>query len=317
MKLNQLIALLLLVTCLVTATLGIQRQVNSEGFALKSLESSTPRLELLTLEGPITGSSRGGGALAIRDRLQEIAQEDQVKGVLLVINSPGGTVAASKELYDAVIRLRQTKPVVVSMLDQATSGGYYVASGATKIYASPGTLTGSIGVILSSINVKTLFDRLGLEAQTYKTGAFKDILSPFRATSEPEKALVQALLQDTYLGFVSDVTKGRKMEFEVVRKLADGRIYTGKQAKDNKLVDALGGYNEALVDLRQLVRKQFNLPSTEPLPIRTFSPSLNQILADLFRADSFASLQGWFGLPVFNLPNETAPPLLLLPNWLS
>lgn len=319
MKLNQLIALLLLVTCLVTATLGIQRQTRSGDFALKNLENASPRLELLTLEGAISGSGRATGALVLRDRLQEIAKEDQIKGVLLVINSPGGTVAASKELYDAVMRLRQTKPVVVSMLDQATSGGYYVASAATKIYANPGTLTGSIGVILSNINVKELFNRLGVEAQTYKAGAFKDILSPFRTTSESEKALVQALLQDTYLGFVSDVTKGRKLDFEEVRKLADGRIYTGKQAKDNKLVDALGGYHEALEDLRQLARKQFNLSATEALPIRAFSPGLGQVLVDLFRAGGSSGLQGWLmGLLQFvNLPSEFAPPVMFLPSWLS
>jgi protease IV len=328
MPLNRIVALLLLIVCLATAALGFQRRQSSESFSLKNFDAEPLRLELVNLEGAISGGRvSSSSALGVRNRLQSLITEDTVKGVMLVINSPGGTVGASKEVYDAVTRLREVKPVVVSMLDQATSGGYYVASAATKIYANPGTLTGSIGVILSSINVRELFNRLGLESQTFKTGAFKDIFSPFRPITEPEKALLQTLLQDTYQGFISDVAKGRKMDLEVVRKLADGRIFTGRQAKENKLVDALGTYEDALADLRKLSREKFKLAASEKLPIRVGVTSINQLLVDILSGSSWVNPSSSFDrlLQAFSQKisqvtpstNETLPPVLLLPSWFN
>jgi protease IV len=326
MQLNRIIALLLLVVCLVTAAMGFQRRQNQEEFAFNNFESGRFRLELVNLEGAITGGSRSNSnsAIGVRNRIQNLITEDEVKGVLLVINSPGGTVGASKEVFDAVMRLREVKPVVVSMLDQATSGGYYVASAATKIYANPGTLTGSIGVILSGINVRELFSRVGLESQVFKTGAFKDILSPFRQVTEPEKALLQTLLQDTYQSFIGDVAKGRKTDLEEIRKLADGRIFTGKQAKQNKLVDALGTYSDALTDLRQLAREKFKLGAEEKLPIRANVGTFGQVLTDLLSgsslvnpASSFERVLQQFSQLISPATTEALPPVLLLPSWFS
>lgn len=329
MQLNRIIALVLVVVCFVAAAFGIQRRQTTElAFDFKGLEGKRDRLELVSLDGAITGARSGQfGAMAVRNRLLEIESDQRIKGVLLAINSPGGTVAASQEVYAAVTRLRAKKPIVVSMLDQATSGGYYIASAANKIYANPGTLTGSIGVILSSVNVKELFDRIGIESQTLKTGPYKDIFSPFRAASDQEKQLLQALLQNTYEEFIGDVAKGRKMDLEAVRKLADGRIYTGRQAKENGLVDEIGTYEEAVADLRKQVRAKFQIPESQDLPIERGPGSLDRLFEQLFSI-SPVKLQ----LPApFNAiadrvaPNLTQnintdlssnnPPILLLPNW--
>jgi protease-4 len=272
--------------------------------------------------------------MAVRDRLRELIEDESVKGVLLSINSPGGTVGASKELYQAVKDLSETKPVVVSMLDQATSGGYYAASSATKIYANAGTLTGSIGVILSGFNAKELLDRVGIQPQTIKTGPYKDIFSPFRELGDPERQLLQDLLQSTYQEFITDVSKGRKLDLEVVRKLADGRLYTGQQAKDNKLVDAIGTLDVAIADLRTLSRKKFNLPESIELPIRKTPASFERLLDQLLSQANVS-----IALPFFDLAGtdrisgaiadqltskltsrnmQTSnfdPPILLMPSW--
>jgi protease IV len=328
MQLNRIIALILVAVCFVATAFGIQRRQTQEAFDLKGVERGRDRLELVSVDGAITGARSGlNSAIAVRNRLMEIKDVSGIKGVLLTINSPGGTVGASKEVYEAVKKLRETKPVVVSMLDQATSGGYYIASAANKIYANAGTLTGSIGVILSGLNVKELFTRIGVEPQTIKTGPYKDIFSPFRPISDPEKELLQGLLTSTYEEFVSDVAKGRKMDVAAVRKLADGRIYTGTQAKENGLVDAIGTYEDAVADLRKQVRTKFNIPESVELPIERGSSSLERLLDQIFSGSS-ASLQ--LSSPLQALVDAVAPkllkntgtglfsenpPILLLPSW--
>lgn len=328
MQLNRIIALVLVVVCFVAAAFGIQRRQSETAFDFKGLEKNRDRIELVSLEGEINGTrSISTGAIAVRNRLREIGEDKRIKGVLLSINSPGGTVAASQEVYAAVKQLREQKPVVVSMLDLATSGGYYIASAANKIYANPGTLTGSIGVILSSVNVKELFDRIGIESQTLKTGPYKDIFSPFRAASDQEKQLLQALLQNTYEEFIGDVAKGRKMDLEAVRKLADGRIYTGRQAKENGLVDEIGTYEDAVADLRKQVRAKFQIPESQDLPIERGPGSFERLFDQLF-AMSPIKLQ--LPAPFYTLVDRVAPnlaqnintdlssknpPILLLPSW--
>jgi protease-4 len=334
MQLNRIIALVLVAICFVSATFGIQRRQMDEELSLKKV-LDRDRLELVSLDGAITGArASSSGAMAVRDRLRELIEDESVKGVLLSINSPGGTVGASKELYQAVKDLSETKPVVVSMLDQATSGGYYAASSATKIYANAGTLTGSIGVILSGFNAKELLDRVGIQPQTIKTGPYKDIFSPFRELGDPERQLLQDLLQSTYQEFITDVSKGRKLDLEVVRKLADGRLYTGQQAKDNKLVDAIGTLDVAIADLRTLSRKKFNLPESIELPIRKTPASFERLLDQLLSQANVS-----IALPYFDLAGtdrisgaiadqltskltsrnmQTSnfdPPILLMPSW--
>lgn len=336
MQLNRIIALVLVAVCFISATFGIQRRQMDESLNLKKV-LDRDRLELVSLDGAISGArASSSSAMAVRDRLRELIDEDSVKGVLLSINSPGGTVGASKELYEAVKDLSEKKPVVVSMLDQATSGGYYAASSATKIYANAGTLTGSIGVILSGFNAKELLDRVGIQSQTIKTGPYKDIFSPFRELGDPERQLLQELLQSTYKEFITDVSKGRKLDIEVVRKLADGRIYTGQQAKDNKLVDALGTLDAAIADLRDLSRKKFKLPEQSELPIRKSPASFERLLDQLLNQTSIS-----IALPFFDIAGAGKmsgaiadqltskltshnmqegnydPPILLMPSWFN
>ncbi len=287
MSLNRAIALLLIVLSLVAVIFGVRRQQESlelsQAFAMRS---GTPSLELVVLDGPIFPNYQAlQGPLAVRDRLLELAQEEQdnIKGVLLAIDSPGGTVGLSGELYDAVRRLKEKKPVVVTVMDVAASGGYYVASAADKIYANPGSIVGSIGVIGSSLNFTGLMERLGIADQTYKTGPYKDTGSPFRKETSEERRIVEAEIQDMYQQFVSDVAKGRGLAVEAVRKLADGRTYTGRQALANKLVDALGTAEDALQELRKLARTKFNLPETEKLPLNRAGRSLERVLRDLLQ----------------------------------
>ncbi len=332
MQLNRIIALILVAVCFLAAIAGVQRRQIEASIDFSALNRRENYLERVALNGIISGIGGASGAMAVRDRLLELKDEDNVKGVLLAINSPGGTVGASKELYEAVKQLQEVKPVVVSMLDQATSGGYYAASPATKIYANPGALTGSIGVILSNLNLKELLDRVGIEAQTIKTGPYKDIFSPYRSISESERQFLQELLQNTYQNFVSDVAAGRKTDIEAIRKLADGRVFTGQQAKENGLVDDVGTEAVAVEALRQLARDRFQLPASEELPLRSIPPSFERIVEDLFgsgvqsqgqstlRRALGAIAQRWLGKERWDSTSELTsfePPILLVPEWYS
>ncbi|NJK34217.1 MAG: signal peptide peptidase SppA, partial [Oscillatoriales cyanobacterium SM2_2_1] len=277
MQQRRILALILIAICFLASVYGIQRRQADEGLVFRPTRD---RLELISLEGTINSSrSNPNGALAVRDHLFTAGEDESIKGVLLVINSPGGTVGPSEEVYQAAMQLREKKPLVVSMLNVAASGGYYVASAANKIYSNSGALTGSIGVILSDLNVRTLLDRVGVEPVTFKTGTYKDILSPFRPVTDVEKKLLQELLQSTYEQFVQDVSKGRTdpsmnrtMTVAAVRKVADGRIFTGVQAKVNGLVDELGTQEDAEKELRNLARQRFGLDESIELPLERVRP---------------------------------------------
>jgi protease IV len=198
--------------------------------------------------------------------LRKAVKDKHVKAVLLRINSPGGTVSASQEISQEIDDLRSKgKPVVVSMADLAASGGYYIASAADKIVAEPGTLTGSIGVILSTMNLKGLGDKLGLQPQVIKSGQFKDIGSPYRAMTPAEKELLQALIMDSYEQFVAAVATGRKMPVDTVKQLADGRVYSGRQALKLGLIDKLGGYDTACILLQDICKERYQLKQKLPV----------------------------------------------------
>jgi protease-4 len=328
MQQRRFLALILIAICFLAAVYGIQRRQADEALVF-SVPSD--RLELVSLEGSINGlRGNPSGAIAARDHLLEALKDDSIKGVLLLINSPGGTVGASKEVYQAAMQLREKKPLVVSMLDVAASGGYYIASAANQIYSNPGTLTGSIGVILSNFNVRSLLDRVGIEPITFKTGLYKDILSSFRPITDGEKKLLQDLLQNTYEQFVQDVVKGRTdastkrtMTVAAIRKLADGRVFTGQQAKANGLVDELGTQEDAEQALRKLARQRFGLDGTAELPLVRARPSFGDVLDSLLTS----SVRGqvlpsslWDHLlgrlvPQFADRSVVEPPLLLMPSW--
>jgi protease-4 len=200
------------------------------------------RIGYLTIEGVITTSEE------LVDDIDLLAANPHVRGLVVRIDSPGGGVAPSQEIHDALVRFQSDgdRPVVVSMGNVAASGGYYVACGAETIVANPGTLTGSIGVIMYFTQFHDLLERLGVHAEAIKTGTFKDIGSPARAMTDAERALLEDVLDNVLGQFVTAISEGRGMPEDEVRALADGRIFSGEQAQERGLVDELGGLHDAI-----------------------------------------------------------------------
>jgi len=195
---------------------------------------------VVPLEGEIERSD------AFVETLQGLEENHRVGAVVVRINSPGGAVAPSQEMYDAVRRLSAIKPVVASLGAVAASGGYYVASAADVVVASPGTLTGSIGVIMSLTNVRGLMEKLGVEATIVTAGKWKDTGSPFRAVTPEERAMFQKMADQVHTQFIDAVAAGRKLDPARAREIGNGRIYTGEEAQQIGLVDELGGLEAAV-----------------------------------------------------------------------
>lgn len=190
---------------------------------------------------------------ALLSQIRQAADDQRVKAVVLRVDSPGGGVVASSEIHAELLKLKETgKPLVVSMGGTAASGGYYISAPADRIYANPDTLTGSLGVILSTLNYEEAFQRLGLESYVYKSGELKDIGSPTRQPTAEEQAVLQSIVDEAYEGFVRVIVEGRGLPEEQVREIADGRVYTGAQARELGLVDQLGNRDEAIVGAREL-----------------------------------------------------------------
>lgn len=207
------------------------------------------RYGLLRVEGPIINAE------SVVEFITSLREDPDVPGVLIRVDSPGGVVGPSQEIYAAVKQTAAVKPVVVSMGSVAASGGYYVACPAQTIVANPGTLTGSIGVIMTLGKWKELMDKIGLSFEAVTSGEFKDAGTPYRELTAEERLYFQNLVDDLHDQFVTDVAEGRAMDPKTIRALADGRIYTGRQAKENGLVDALGGFETAKDMLREKTGK--------------------------------------------------------------
>ena len=188
--------------------------------------------------------------------LQQAQTDPLVKAVIFDLNSPGGSPVAADRIYELITDFKQeTKiPVIFLFGDLAASGGYYIASTADHIVANPATLNGSIGVIMETYNLEGLYDKLGIAKYTFKKGDYKDILNEARAINDEEKKLLDTLNQDVYDLFLERVATGRQMELEEVKNLANGKIYSGKQAKGNGLVDSLGNLNEAISQAKKLAK---------------------------------------------------------------
>lgn len=181
-----------------------------------------------------------------RQSLKKIANDNSVKAVIVYINSPGGTMVGGEQLYQSIKIISQKKPVVAVMGSMATSGGYMAAIGAEYIVASAGTITGSIGVILQTAQVTELAKKLGIEFINFKSGALKGSPSPVEKISPEARTMIEASINDSYETFLNMVIENRSLNKNKARKLSDGRIFTGKQAKKNDLIDIIGGENEAL-----------------------------------------------------------------------
>ncbi|MBS1114795.1 MAG: sppA [Nitrospirae bacterium] len=198
------------------------------------------RLALIRIEGPIIDAKD-----AI-DEIKEYTGDKSIKAIVLRVDSPGGAVAPSQEIYEEVKKAVAKKKVVVSMGSVAASGGYYISAPATKIIANPGTLTGSIGVIMEIPNIEKLMDKIGIRTEVIKSGRHKDIASAFRSMGKEEREILQGVMDNVHEQFIRAVAEGRKMKVEELRKIADGRIFTGEQAKTYGLVDELGTLEDAI-----------------------------------------------------------------------
>ncbi|HUK66497.1 MAG TPA: signal peptide peptidase SppA [Anaeromyxobacteraceae bacterium] len=208
--------------------------------------SSGPRIGVVELKGEI-GTGRGG--IDADEQLKVIKRffdDADMKAVVVRIDSPGGAVAPSQEIYDELKKLADKKTVVCSMGNLAASGGFYIAMACPHILAEPGTLTGSIGVISQFPNVKGLAEKLHVKVETLKSGKLKDAGNPFRDMTAEDRAYWQALIDQVYEQFVQAVVEGRELPEEDVRKIADGRVLTGEQAQELGLIDELGNFNDAV-----------------------------------------------------------------------
>jgi len=185
-------------------------------------------------------------------QLRHFLKQDGIKAVVLRVDSPGGIVAPSQEIFEEVRKFAAKKKIIVSMGSLAASGGYYISAPATIIYANPGTITASIGVILKLSNIEALMDKLGIKSYTLKTGKYKDSGSPLREFSPEDRAMLQSVIDNTHEQFIRAVAEGRKLPIEEVRKIADGRILSGEQAKGLKLVDRLGTLQDAIEEAGKL-----------------------------------------------------------------
>ena len=205
------------------------------------------RIGIVDITGLITDSQY------ITNQVKKFRQDKRIRGIILRIDSPGGAVGPSQEIYDEVLKTRESgKTIYASMGALAASGGYYIASAAEKIFANPGTLTGSIGVIMAFSNAKGLMEKIGLQPEIVKAGEYKDIGSPARAMTQKERNLLQSVVTDVHQQFIEAVASGRDISVAEVTKIADGRILTGRQAYSLNLVDQMGGLQ---VSIDQLAHK--------------------------------------------------------------
>ena len=204
--------------------------------------SSEDRIALIRVEGVIMDSQTTVA------ELKRFSESPSIKAIVLRIDTPGGGVVPSQEIYDAVKRVRNksNKAVIASMGSVAASGGYYIAAATDRIVANPGTLTGSIGVIMETANVEGLLQKIGVEGVVIKSGKFKDVGSPLRKMSSEERGFLQGVMDDVHRQFIEAVAEGRSLELRTAQALADGRIFTGRQAKEVKLVDELGDLDDAI-----------------------------------------------------------------------
>lgn len=237
---------------LFTSDSGFYEEVIEEG------QDPTNVIAVLDVDGTIqdTGeasllSSETYNHRDFMDKLQMAEENDNIKGIILRVNSPGGGVVESAEIYDKILDIKKMKkPVYVSMGSMAASGGYYISAPADKIYASPETMTGSLGVIMQGYNYEKLAEKYGVEFETIKSGTYKDIMSPTREMTDDERKILQDMIDNSYNQFVKIIADGRGMTEKEVRKIADGRIYDGRQAKEVNLIDDFGHLDDVIAAMK-------------------------------------------------------------------
>jgi len=222
------------------------------------------KVGIVELTGIISDSKK------ILSQIKDFRENDSIKAIVLRIDSPGGAVGPSQEIYREIQKTKKSKKVIASMGAIAASGGYYVAAATDGIVANPGTITGSIGVILGYTNFRELFEKIGLYPVVIKSGKYKDIGSPVRKMTETEKSLLQKFSDTVHHQFIKDVAKGRRMQIEDIQKLADGRIFSGETAKTLGLVDRLGNLEDAIEWAGRLGGIKGKVSSVYPLPFMKY-----------------------------------------------
>jgi len=274
------------------------------------------KIAQVTLRGIITSSEAGNvGETMVDDlkiQLHQAATDDDVKAIVLYVDSPGGEVTAADMIYDAVTRARARKPVVVYMGSLAASGGYYVSCGGSWLMADDTTLTGSIGVIIETLNYASLLGKVGLEPVVFKSGQFKDMLSGAREMTPAEKEYVQNMVWQTYGKFVGILARERKIPEDTLRNgIADGRVISGRDALDDKLIDGLGQVEDAYDKAREL-------GAAPDAPVVRYEAAFRfDRLLRFFGGRSEASSKVQIELPGAIMPHLEAGRLYLLPSFFA
>ena len=255
------------------------------------------KIAVIPLSGPITtaGSLLSPGSTItpglVREYLARAEKDTAVKAIVLRIESPGGEIAPCQEILWEIERVKETKPIVVSMGGTVASGGYYISAKAGKIVALPTTMTGSIGVISQVINVEGLLEKLGIQIETFKGGKYKDMYSGFREMTPEEKKIMQEMVDEYYELFVDVVAEGRGLSKDEVRNLATGQIYTGTEAKELGLVDVLGGLDTAtelameLAGIEAAIVEYYQPPKITLLSLLGFANAIQARIAGLSAQD--------------------------------
>ncbi|MGM9926710.1 MAG: signal peptide peptidase SppA [Bacillus sp. (in: firmicutes)] len=276
----------------------------NESFVEEVIEegSDTNKIAVLDVDGVITSSTDTTSLLSTTgynhetflEKLEMAKEDDSIAGIVLAVNTPGGGVSESAEIYDKLQEIKEEteKPIYVSMGAMATSGGYYISAPADKIFATEETFTGSLGVIMQSYNYEELFNNIGIETVTIKSGAYKDIMSGDREMTEEERTILQTMIDNSYNKFVQIIAEGRGMKEEEVRKIADGRIYDGLQAKEIGLVDEFG-YLDDVTDAMKTDLKMEDasvVRYTDSTPFSSLlSASAQNLLGEKLNIDSLLS----------------------------
>lgn len=261
-------------------------------------------IAVINVSGPITSSGRGSffngiqtGSKEIMSQINRAKDDEKIKAIILRVNSPGGSSAASDAIYRELKKFEETKkPVVVSMADIAASGGYYISAIADQIYANPSTITGSIGVIMQFQNLQELYDKLGIDSKVFKSGPYKDMGNPDRKLTSEEKNILQNMVNDVYQEFIKAVSEGRDMPKSKVKEIADGRIFTGKKAKELGLVDKLGTFYDAVEKTAKLagIKGEPNLIYyNQASPLERLLNSINKLVINTLLGESFNSNQNF------------------------
>ncbi|QPC47233.1 signal peptide peptidase SppA [Mangrovibacillus cuniculi] len=290
--------------------------MNSGDWEQVVIEEGTPTksIALLTVDGVIQDTNAPSQLFEsvsynhdqFIEQLEHIAESDDFKGAVISVNTPGGGVMESAQIHKKIQEVQKAgKPVYISMGAMAASGGYYIAAPADKIFASQETLTGSLGVIMQSINFEGLAEKYGVDFVTIKSGPYKDIMSSYREMTDEERNILQGMVDRSYDGFVKVISEGRGMSEQDVRRIADGRIYDGYQAKELNLIDEFGYEEDAI----QALKKDHNLGDAQVVSLSkgTSFASLFQMGAKKMIGDDLGLVEA---IQTFSNPN--APRLMYL-----